>query len=127
KKLESQDFMLIDAATRRNLELTSTLSGEYKGSLFSVINYSTSALGARLLLSHLSSPLLNPEAINKRLDMVEYFWSQSAIRAELRDHLRQVPDIERALSRICVGRGGPRDLLAIRYGLKETMGILSLL
>ncbi len=127
KKIESHDFMLIDGATRRNLELTATLAGEYRGSLLSVINYTVSSMGARLLASHLSSPLLNPEAIKYRLDAVEYFTHHSSIRADVRDHLRQVPDIERALSRLCVARGGPRDMLAIRQGLQEATNIASLL
>jgi DNA mismatch repair protein MutS len=127
KKLESQEFMAIDAATRRNLELTHTLSGEYRGSLLSIINRTCSAMGARLLFSQLSSPLLDPAAISHRLDMVEYFLNHPELRAKIRDGLRALPDMERTLSRICIGRAGPRDLLSLRQGLFVSMHITSLL
>lgn len=111
--------LLIDAATRRNLELTRTLAGERQGSLLSVIDRTVTGAGARLLAAHLASPLTDPDAINARLDMVQFFVDDTGLRERVREILRRCPDIERALSRLSLGRGGPRDLAAIRDGLAE--------
>ncbi|MFK7763348.1 MAG: DNA mismatch repair protein MutS [Roseobacter sp.] len=109
----------IDAATRRNLELTEAFSGGRAGSLLSVIDRTTTAGGARLLAQRLASPSRNPQAILARLDAVAFIETNNAHRANLRDHLRKVPDIDRALSRLSLDRGGPRDLSAIRNGLAQ--------
>jgi DNA mismatch repair protein MutS len=109
--------MSIDAATRRNLELTETLSGERKGSLLSVIDCTVTPGGARLLAARLSAPLTDPAAIAQRLDAVGYIQSETDLREELREVLRRAPDIARALGRLSLGRGGPRDLGSIRGGV----------
>ncbi|MEE8173388.1 MAG: DNA mismatch repair protein MutS, partial [Alphaproteobacteria bacterium] len=109
--------MAIDAATRRNLELTHALSGGRKGSLLSVIDRTVSGLGARLLHARLGAPLTDPGAIAGRLDQVAFFVAGTAAREAMRAALRAFPDIERALSRLTVGRGGPRDLVAVRDAL----------
>jgi len=110
--------MQIDAATRRNLELTVSLTGDRDGTLLRVIDRTVSGPGARLLATHLAAPLTDPAAIGARHDMVQYFLDAEALRVDLRDRLRQAPDMERALSRLSVDRGGPRDLAAIRDGLR---------
>ena len=110
----------IDQATRRNLELVQTLSGERKGSLLAVIDRTVTGAGARLLNARLSAPLTDPEAISRRLDMVQYFREADQARADLRQLLKETPDLERALGRLSLGRGGPRDLAAIRDGLAAT-------
>src|SRR6266700_3709951 len=112
--------MQIDAATRRNLELATTLSGERRGSLIATIDRTLTGPGARLLAEHLAAPLTQPEPIGARLDAVQFFLDRSDMRAELRQRLRHCPDIERALTRLSLGRGGPRDLAALRDGLGET-------
>ncbi len=109
--------MSIDAATRRNLELVETLSGERRGSLLSVIDLTQTPGGARLLTARLAAPLTDPEAIAQRLDAVGYFKGETDLREDIRAALRQAPDIARALGRLSLGRGGPRDLAAIRAGL----------
>ncbi len=111
--------MAIDAATRRNLELTRTLSGERQGSLLSAIDRTVTGAGARLLTSRLASPLTDPAKIARRLDMVAFFADGGAGREALRACLRRAPDIERAFSRLSLGRGGPRDLASLRDGLAE--------
>jgi DNA mismatch repair protein MutS len=111
-------FMGIDAATRRNLELTQTLSGERRGSLLSVIDRTVTAAGARELAARLSAPLTGVKAIAARHDAVALFAGDSELRRTLRDDLKQAPDIVRALARISVARGGPRDLAALRDGIK---------
>ncbi len=120
-------IMQIDAATRRNLELSETLSGERKGSLLSVIDRTLTASGARLLTDHLAAPLTDAQAIAGRLDTVEFFLEREELREEVRERLKHSPDIERALSRIALGRGGPRDLAALRDGLSLCAAIGSLL
>jgi len=106
--------MAIDPATRRNLELTTTSSGDYKGSLLSVIDHTVTGAGARLMRRRLAAPLMDVRQITRRLDQVGYFVGQDQVREKLRGVLRQTADIERAQSRISVERGGPRDLVAIR-------------
>ena len=109
--------MMIDPATRTNLELVRTLSGERKGSLLSVIDRTVTGAGARKLSLRLAAPLTDPAAINRRLDAVGYFVDACDVRERMRTTLRRCPDIARALARITVGRGGPRDLAALRGGL----------
>ncbi len=123
KREQTATHMLIDAATQKNLELTQRLSGERQGSLLSIIDQTVTSAGARLLAGWLTAPLTSSAAINKRLDGVEFFVSQPALRGRLRDIFRECPDLERALSRLCVDRGGPRDLLSIKSGLVAARAI----
>ncbi|WP_093324142.1 DNA mismatch repair protein MutS [Shimia haliotis] len=111
--------MQIDAATRRNLELTASLSGGRAGSLLETIDRTVTASGARLLERRLSSPSLSLEAVGRRLDSVSYMTEQRGVAADVRDSLRKVPDLDRALSRLSLDRGGPRDLAAVRNGLGQ--------
>jgi DNA mismatch repair protein MutS len=117
ERLARGAVMEIDSSTRRNLELSQTLSGERKGSLLSTIDRTVSAPGARLLASWLSSPLTDVEEINLRLDMVQFFVEAERVREDLRAALKRCSDLQRALSRLSLGRGGPRDLAAVRDGL----------
>ena len=109
----------IDAATRRNLELTHALSGGRSGSLLSVMDRTVTAVGARLLERRISSPSRLLETIHARLAAVDFAMANTRIAQDIRDRLRSVPDLERALSRLSLDRGGPRDLTAIRNGLSE--------
>ena len=111
--------MQIDAATRRNLELTQALSGGREGSLLAAVDRTVTAAGARLLDRRLSAPSRDLSVIRARLDAVRHLTSESTLREALRADLRQVPDIDRALSRLALDRGGPRDLAAIRAGLNR--------
>ncbi|HEY5279875.1 MAG TPA: DNA mismatch repair protein MutS, partial [Pseudolabrys sp.] len=109
--------MAIDQATRGNLELTRTLAGERKGSLLDVIDRAVTSAGSRLLAQRLAAPLTSPAAIDRRLDAVAVFVGDIAARADTRSQLQAAPDLARALTRLAVGRGGPRDLAAIRDGI----------
>ncbi|MBL8573759.1 MAG: DNA mismatch repair protein MutS, partial [Hyphomicrobiaceae bacterium] len=109
--------MLIDAATRANLELTRSLAGERRGTLLATIDRTVTGAGARLLAERIASPLLAPEAIARRLDSVGWFVEESGLRTRLVAALASAPDMARPLSRLSLGRGGPRDLDAIRAGL----------
>ncbi len=107
----------IDQATRSNLELIRTLGGERRGSLLAAIDRTVTAAGSRLLAQRLAAPLTDPAEIAHRLDAVAALVEDSAARSDLRTKLKAVPDLARALARIVVGRGGPRDLAAIRDGI----------
>jgi DNA mismatch repair protein MutS len=111
--------MAIDPATRRNLELTRALDGRRDGTLLTTIDRTLTGPGARLLAERLAAPLTEPAAIARRLDLVSLMVEAAALRDTLREKLRRVPDIERALQRLSVGRGGPRDLAALRDGLRQ--------
>jgi DNA mismatch repair protein MutS len=109
--------LAIDQATRSNLELLRTLSGDRRGSLLSAIDRTVTAAGARLLAQRLAAPLTDPTEIAHRLDVVSAFVHDSAACSDVRKDLKAVPDLQRALSRIVIGRGGPRDLAAIGDGI----------
>ena len=109
--------MAIDQATRANLELMRTTSGERQGSLLDTIDLTVTGPGGRLLAEWLASPLVDPDGINQRLDAVGFLAGRRELRRTLRDALKAAPDLGRALARLTVGRGSPRDLAAIRDGL----------
>src|SRR5450830_1849484 len=109
--------MAIDQATRGNLELMRTLSGERRGSLLEAIDRTVTSAGSRLLAQRLSAPLTDPKAIARRLDAVASFVEHGPARADTRSRLQAAPDLARALARLAVGRGGPRDLAALAIEL----------
>src|SRR5471032_12882 len=109
--------MAIDQATRSNLELMRTLSGERRGSLLDSIDRSVTSAGSPAGAKTVGAPLTDPTAIARRLDAVAAFVDDVAARADTRSRLQAAPDLARALSRLAVGRGGPRDLAAIRDGV----------
>jgi len=112
-----EDRMAIDAATRANLELTRTVAGERQGSLLDAIDCTLTGPGGRLLAEWLSSPLARPDEINARLDAVAFLADRRSLRATIRAALKSVPDLGRALARLTVGRGSPRDLAGVRDAL----------
>jgi DNA mismatch repair protein MutS len=113
----TEAVMRIDAATRANLELTRTLSGERQGSLIQTIDRTLTPGGARLLGERLAAPLMDVETIAVRQDSVALFLADPLLRERLRAELLRVPDIERAFGRLSLDRGGPRDLHALAAGL----------
>ena len=119
--------MQIDAATRRNLELTQALSGGRDGSLLAAIDRTATAAGARLLERRISAPARDLGVIHDRLDAVSHLAADIRLTADLRDALTGVPDMDRALSRLALDRGGPRDLSAIRAGLTQAIRIAAML
>ena len=124
---EAQDRVVqIDAATRRNLELTRSLSGGRAGSLLSVVDRTVTPGGARLLEQRLSSPSRNLDTIHQRLSALDFAVEHTRTAEDLRAALRKTPDLDRALSRLALERGGPRDLAAIRNGLSQAEVIVEL-
>lgn len=112
-------YMAIDPATRRSLEIDRTQTGQRKGSLLSVIDKTVSGPGARLLAARIARPLIDVDAINARLNGVDFLTEQTSLRDDIRKALRECGDMQRALSRLVLGRGGPRDLKAIAATLKQ--------
>ena len=114
---ERNGTLEIDAATRANLELTRTLSGHRDGSLLACIDLTVTPAGSRLLAERLASPLTDLGEIEQRLDTITLLLADPLLRHDLRRTLKQAPDIARALTRLAMGRAGPRDLAAMRDGL----------
>ena len=124
---DAASTLFIDAATRANLELTRTLSGSRDGSLLKAIDRTVTGGGARLLAERLTGPLTDADAINARLDEVAFLLAAQRLREALRGVLKGLPDMTRALSRLALNRGGPRDLDALRAGLDAARQIAGLI
>jgi len=123
RRVSPSHFMAIDAATRRNLELTETLAGARAGSLLAGIDRTVTASGARLLAARLAAPLTDVAAIALRHDAVGCFAGDAELRRRAREALKAAPDIARALGRLSVARGGPRDLAALRGGIASARAL----
>jgi DNA mismatch repair protein MutS len=121
-------FMALDAATRRNLELTETIrSGAVQGSLLGVLDKTITPMGGRLLRTWLHQPLLDVAALNERLDTVETFFNDTLARGDLRARLKEIADLERLTNRAIQGIAQPRDLLAIKRSLEAVPVIQQIL
>ena len=116
------DTLQVDAATLRGLEVLTSGSGR-DGSLLSVVDRTVTAAGARLLARQLGAPLTGPQQIGRRLAMVRFFVTNTATRAGCRDDLGSMPDVLRACGRLSLGKGGPRDLAAVRDGLEKAASV----
>jgi DNA mismatch repair protein MutS len=120
------DVMAIDPATRSSLEIEKSTSGGREGSLLAAIDRTVTAPGARLLAARLARPLLDPATIDGRLDAVAWFCERRPQRQRLREQLKGLGDMARSLSRLALGRGGPRDLGTLRAGLVAAEAIVAL-
>ena len=123
----ANDALRIDASTRRNLELTVGPNGTREGSLLAAVDRTVTSAGARLLERRLAAPLTNIDVIRSLHDELGFLMDNPAIREKVRAQLRQTPDIERALSRLGLGRGGPRDLASLRDGLRSARALADIL
>ena len=118
KPYETNDYMFLDRATRRNLELTETLREKNKrGSLLWVLDKTKTAMGARTLRSFVEQPLINSKEINKRLDAVEEFVNNMISREEMREYLSPVYDLERLITKVSYKSINPRDMIALKTSL----------
>ena len=123
-----QQYMMLDATTRRNLELTQTLRDKgRKGSLLWVLDYTSTAMGGRLLRKWLEQPLVDKAAIEDRLDAVECFVSDPMVSEELREMLSGIYDMERLMGKISYGTANARDMLALKNSLAGLTGVKALL
>jgi len=118
------EFMTLDAATRRNLELDETLRGDRKGSLLETLDQAITPMGKRMLHQWVSQPLLNVDKINHRQKGVQYFFNDGMKRAELRAALKPLADLERLVNRVIAGQAQPRDLVAMRDTLTRLPNIV---
>jgi DNA mismatch repair protein MutS len=116
-------LLLIDAATRANLELMRSNQGSRAASLLAAIDRTVTGAGARELASRLGSPLTDAAAINDRLEAVSYLAREPRLRQTLREELRRAPDLARALARLALNRGGPRDLGAVRDAIASARAL----
>lgn len=127
RKTGSAGVLTIDASSRTSLELTRSSSGEKQGSLLAAIDRTLTGAGARELAGRLSTPLQDVAAIQRRLDAISVLVDEDGVRGDLREILRGAPDVARAVSRLSFGRGGPRDLAAVRDGLAAARQCLATL
>ena len=127
ERQSASGLLFIDQATRANLEIVRTLSGSRDGSLLRAVDRTVTPPGARLMAERITAPLTDPVAINARLDSVGFLLEDREVRAALRSALKSAPDIGRALSRLALERGGPRDLAALRDGLASAEACARLL
>lgn len=113
------DFMYLDNSTKRNLEILFTMQdGSYEGSLFSILDSTSTSMGARLLKKWIIAPLKNVDAINRRLDSVDVFYRSDDIRSDLMTQLKGIGDLERLTSKICTGRVNPRELNVLKNSIR---------
>lgn len=124
----TQDYMILDPETRRNLELTETIrNGQEEGSLLSVIDFTVNPIGKRLMRNWLNKPLIDPQKIKERLNYVDFFVQDGLLRKEIQNNLKKISDLERISSRIVAGHALPRDLVALRNSLEVIPAVISLL
>ncbi|MEL7636702.1 MAG: DNA mismatch repair protein MutS [Anaerolineaceae bacterium] len=122
------DFMVLDAETRRNLELTETLrEGKTEWSLLGVLDKTQTSMGKRLLRNWVNKPLLDIEKINQRLDAVAYFYHHGIERKQIAETLKQLHDLERLVTRLVNGSARPNDLVALREDLGMLPGLINLI
>ena len=126
RRLGESGFLAIDPATRTSLEIDRTQRGEREGSLLACIDRTVTSGGARALAERIARPLRDPLAINEQLDAVEWLLERRDLRRNLREGLKASSDIARAVGRLALGRGGPRDLAAVRVGLTIAEGVAGL-
>ncbi len=125
RRIARGSHMAIDPATRESLEITRSANGSAAGSLLAEIDRCVTAPGRRLLAADLSAPLLDRQAIEARLALVQFFHDDQICRENVREALKAMPDIGRALGRLVSGRGGPRDLAQLRDGLAAAAALKS--
>ncbi|HLO29644.1 MAG TPA: DNA mismatch repair protein MutS [Anaerolineales bacterium] len=121
------EFMTLDAATRRNLELDETLRGEHKGSLLGTLDKTVTPMGKRMIHQWVSQPLLSVERIKRRQNGLQYFFDDGMKRAELRAALKPLADLERLVNRVLAGYAQPRDLVAMRDTLVRLPSVVNII
>ncbi len=127
-KYNPSDYMLLDFATKRNLEITFTMQeGAREGSLISILDKTETAMGGRLLKKWISAPLRKLGPILQRQEGVEELLNKKTLRKNLKNELKEIGDIERLISKVCTGRVNPREILSIKYSLKKIPLIKQLL
>jgi DNA mismatch repair protein MutS len=125
-RYEQSDYMSLDSSTKRNLELSSSMhEGKLEGSLISVLDQTITPMGGRLLRRWLTHPLKQLDSIQLRLKRVEILFEQRTVRTDIRESLKKIGDLERLVSRICVGRCSARDIRQLGYSLQVIPELLA--
>ena len=123
KIIDISGFMLIDSVTKRNLEIVRSIDGSYQGSLLSIIDYTLTKQGSRLLYKYISNPLVDINKINNRLEIIELLCKNTSLNNKIRPLLKLSGDIERSLAKISMRRASPQDLLIIQNTIKFSIQI----
>ncbi|MEO1569842.1 MAG: DNA mismatch repair protein MutS [Bacteroidota bacterium] len=128
QRYDASDYIALDAATKRNLELVAAMqSGRRDGSLIGVLDHTLTPMGGRLLRAWLVRPLQSVEKIEQRLDSVDALFQSERLRRSLREELKQVGDLERLAAKVCTGRATPRDLVTLKLTLRQIPPVKQLL
>jgi DNA mismatch repair protein MutS len=128
QRYSADDYLALDPATKRNLELTATLQeGRRDGSLIGILDQTLTPMGGRMLRAWLVRPLRDVERIRQRLDAVDALFKSGRLRRGLRDELRHVGDLERLAGKVCIGRATPRDLVTLKLTLRQVPALKGLL
>lgn len=116
----SSEYMYLDLSTKRNLEILYTMQdGQREGSLISVLDKTKTAMGARLLKKWINAPLRNKDQIDKRLECVEDFYKNKSLRKNLQNEFKEIGDLERLISKVCINRANPRELVYLKNSIKK--------
>ena len=127
-RYNSSDYMILDFATKRNLEIIfSMLDGTHDGSLYSILDSTETSMGARLLKRWVSTPLIKLQPILARQNAVDFLFHRKDLRRKISEELKEIGDLERIISKICTGRANPRELIALKSSLNKIPIIKSLL
>lgn len=119
-KYNPSDYMMLDLATKRNLEITFTMAdGGRDGSLISILDKTETAMGGRMLKKWVSAPLRKLEPIIQRQDCVEEFFRNKSLRNNMISELREIGDLERLISKVCTGKANPREIVSLKTSLKK--------
>ncbi|MEM6785608.1 MAG: DNA mismatch repair protein MutS, partial [Bacteroidota bacterium] len=127
QRYDASDYIALDAATKRNLELVATMQGRRDGSLVSILDHTLTPMGGRLLRAWLVRPLQSVDKIEQRLDAVDALVQSERLCRSLREELRQVGDLERLAAKVCTGRATPRDLVTLKLTLRQIPPVKQLL
>ena len=122
---DTSDYMVLDASTKRNLEITASLSGQSDGTLFAVLDRTQTAMGGRLLKAWVNRPLKKLEPVRSRLEAVRELYGSDSVRSDIREILEQVGDLERLVARIATGRANPREIKQLQKSLSYIPSVKS--
>ncbi len=118
------DYIILDPSTKRNLEITASISeGGREGTLVSILDRTRTPMGGRLLKKWVSRPLKRPEQINKRLESVSAFFENKNSRTALMEDLNSIADLERLLSKIATGKAVPRDIVQLKISMRKAVDV----
>jgi DNA mismatch repair protein MutS len=117
------EYMVLDASTKRNLEITTNISGQSEGTLYSIIDHTLTPMGGRMLKQWINRPLKRLESIRERLDAVQELVTNESTRGKIHDELKHIGDLERLIAKIATGRANPREVNQLKIMLEQIPNI----